>query len=166
MKTFLSAILIVTLLSAGSFAADPVVSQEKKNNIIQLLEMTGTLKIAAQFADVSSVQIFDALMEAKPDIPKEVSGIIKSEMKAVIYEQINNGGFMERFIPVYDKYYTDEEIKDLIAFYQTNLGKKLIRVLPDITSESMVVGQKWGEAVAPIAIRRIQKRLQEEGIEI
>jgi hypothetical protein len=48
-------------------------------------------------------------------------------------------------IPVYNKYYTHDEIKQLIAFYESSLGKKLVEVTPLLTQETMIIGQKWGE---------------------
>jgi hypothetical protein len=45
----------------------------------------------------------------------------------------------------YDKYLTDEDVKGLIAFYQTPIGQKMNSVLPKIVLEMQTQGQKLGE---------------------
>jgi hypothetical protein len=48
-------------------------------------------------------------------------------------------------VPAYSKYYTHDEIKQLIAFYETPLGRRVVEVTPSITQETMLIGQTWGE---------------------
>jgi hypothetical protein len=48
-------------------------------------------------------------------------------------------------VPIYDKYFSHEEIKGLIRFYETPLGQKTISVLPQLTTELMTQGRRLGE---------------------
>jgi hypothetical protein len=52
---------------------------------------------------------------------------------------------MDLLMPIYAKYYTDEDLKGLIALYQTPLGKKMLTVLPKIMAESQAAGGQWGQ---------------------
>lgn len=52
---------------------------------------------------------------------------------------------IDKAVPSYDKYLSDEEIKGLIAFYQTPLGQKTISVLPKLTVELQAEGAQWGQ---------------------
>ena len=63
--------------------------------------------------------------------------------------------FVNLTIPIYDKYFTQDEIEGLTKFYQTSLGKKVITVLPQVLvesqTESMKLGEKYGrEAMAEV----------------
>jgi hypothetical protein len=63
--------------------------------------------------------------------------------------------FVNLTIPIYDKYFTQDEIEGLTKFYQTALGKKVITVLPQVLvesqTESMKLGEKYGrEAMAEV----------------
>ncbi|MFM7407780.1 MAG: DUF2059 domain-containing protein [Cuspidothrix sp.] len=60
---------------------------------------------------------------------------------------------------MYSKYFTNEEIKGIIAFYETPLGKKTLSVLPQISQESTAIGIKYGRQAAERAL----KKLEEEG---
>ena len=50
-------------------------------------------------------------------------------------------------IPVYDRYFSDDDIKGLIVFYQTPVGQKLIAAGPKIALEMQGQGQKLGEQI-------------------
>ena len=39
---------------------------------------------------------------------------------------------MNLLVPIYDKHWTDEDVKGLILFYETPLGQKMITVLPQV----------------------------------
>lgn len=48
-------------------------------------------------------------------------------------------------LPLYDKYFTDEEIKALTKFYETPVGRKSVSTLPQLTMEMQQEGKAWGE---------------------
>ena len=64
---------------------------------------------------------------------------------------------MELIIPIYSRHLTHEDIKGLIVFYESPLGRKMTALLPAIAQESMQVGEQWGIEVA----QKVQKRLEE-----
>ncbi|AKD05589.1 hypothetical protein PKOR_07985 [Pontibacter korlensis] len=59
-------------------------------------------------------------------------------------------------VPIYDKHFTHQEIKDLIALYSTPLGQKLLDKMPVIMQESMLKGQQYGQEVATRVIQKMQ----------
>ena len=44
-------------------------------------------------------------------------------------------GIIRQIVPIYDKYYSPEELREIIAFYKTPAGQKMIEVTPKIMSE-------------------------------
>ena len=44
----------------------------------------------------------------------------------------------------WDKHYSHDEIKQLVAFYESPIGKKMVATQPLIVQESQVAGQQWG----------------------
>lgn len=95
----------------------------------------------------------------------KLNQIIKEEMMS----EIDFGELGDLLVPVYDRNFTHGDIKSMIAFYDSPVGKKLISVLPSVTKETMVVGQIWGEKMAirlENKIPSIIQRLAEREIEI
>jgi hypothetical protein len=62
-------------------------------------------------------------------------------------------------VPIYDRHFTLGEVNQLIAFYSTPTGKKVIAEMPGVMQESMAAGQKWGEALGA----KIGAQLEKEG---
>ena len=66
--------------------------------------------------------------------------------------------------PIYNKHFTEDELRKMIEINDTEFGKKLIRVMPLISQEGMLVGQEFGQKLGPKIQKRITKRFKEEGI--
>jgi hypothetical protein len=135
------------------------ISPEKRALISELLEVTEAKKNALavfnamldenekQMPDIvwqgllnqKEVQELDA--EAKEALRKKL--LAESErMNKRIRELFSAGIDMARVIEdvsvdLYDKYFTEDEIKDLIVFYKSHTGKKTTEVLPKMFGESM-----------------------------
>ena len=48
-------------------------------------------------------------------------------------------------IPIYDRHFTADELRQLLAFYRTSIGHKLLTEQPAIAQEAMATGQQWGQ---------------------
>ncbi|MBV9848651.1 MAG: DUF2059 domain-containing protein [Armatimonadetes bacterium] len=122
------------------------VSPEKEKAIRQLLDVVGTAKLMDQMMD----QMLTSFHGSFPDVPPEVWTKLRARMKTE--------NMITLIIPVYDKYYTTEDINGLLAFYQTPLGQKVIATLPQVSRESMAIGQAWGQKQAQSVIRELERQ--------
>ncbi|RED48917.1 DUF2059 domain-containing protein [Seonamhaeicola aphaedonensis] len=61
------------------------------------------------------------------------------------------GGIYNKIAELYMEEFTKEEIKELTAFYNTDLGKKLAEKQLGLAQKSMMAGQTWGMEVQAIA---------------
>jgi hypothetical protein len=156
------------LFAALSLVAAPVaaddLSPQKRADIERLLEMTGATRIGRQMTAVLAAHMAQSLRQSHPEIPQKALDVLPEEVGAVF--EANIGKFVAAIIPVYHRYFTAEEIKGMIAFYSTDLGKKAISALPGLMSESMVIGQQWGQALEPAIAERVRARLKKEGIDL
>ena len=51
---------------------------------------------------------------------------------------------VELYAPFYERYYTLEDIKGLIAFYETELGRKVARTTPSLSTDLYKAGEQLG----------------------
>ena len=56
-------------------------------------------------------------------------------------------GLIKQLIPIYKKHFTKEEVKAIVAFYESPIGKKLASQTPLISVESMQVSQNWAKGL-------------------
>lgn len=66
---------------------------------------------------------------------------------------------LELIVPVYQKHMTIEDLKELIKFYETPVGKKFALKTPLIVQESMQVGQQWGMKIG----QDFAKKMKDKG---
>lgn len=137
--------LLILSLCVLSLSANAQ-STSKIQKINQLLELTGSGKMAIQMMD----QIMGSLKTTHSKTSEDFLKEFKKEVKA---EDLTN-----MIIPIYDKHYTESDIDQLIAFYNSPIGKKMISTMPQVIQESMVVGQTWGKQI----IEKIQAKLKEK----
>jgi hypothetical protein len=146
MKKRIAALAIFVTVATSAFAAD--IQPKKKQSIRTLLELTGMVKVADQMIG----QMFEQFAKSAPSVPPEAWQRLKKKMKA--------DELVVLIIPVYDKYYTQEDLDGMIAFYRMPVGQKVIRTLPDVSREGFNVGQEWGRRKG----EEVVKELRAEGL--
>ena len=154
----------LVLAWAAPLAAADDLTPEKRADIERLLEMTGATRIGRQMAALSAQHMVQSLKLSHPGIPPNVLQMLPEEVGAVFDSQI--GSFIAQIIPVYHRYFTADEVKGMIGFYSTALGRKAISAMPGLMSESMVIGREWGESLSPAIAERVRARLKKEGVEL
>lgn len=73
-------------------------------------------------------------------------------------KEVDEQALINLIIPIYKKYYTQEDLKAIIAFYETPVGKKSINVLPNITKDSMTAGQAWGLEIGTKVVNKLKEQ--------
>lgn len=51
------------------------------------------------------------------------------------------------FIQIYDRHFSADDLRQLLAFYRTPIGQKLIAEQPAVAREAMAGGQQWGQRI-------------------
>jgi hypothetical protein len=73
-------------------------------------------------------------------------------------KKANPNELIDLVVPIYDRHLSSDDVKGLVAFYQTPPGKNFIAAQPKITQESMTAGQEWGRTIAQRVIDELQKQ--------
>ena len=167
MKNIVRMLCVLLLAFAAPSHAGDALTPEKQADIQRLLQVTGAMDIGQIFSKAVVQQMTEAIKKARPDVPAKMFDVVAEEVNKTIAESmVAKGGFVDQVVPVYHKYFSHEEIKALVAFYQTPVGKKAVTVMPRMVQESMVIGQQWGQGLGPVIQQRIRARLKQEGVEL
>jgi hypothetical protein len=111
------------------------------------MALTGSQKLGEQVLE----QMF---LQLKSQLPKVPESFWKE-----VWSKIDFNEMLEQMVPVHEKYLTREEIKELLKFYESPVGQRLVSVMPRISEETTVAGQKWVLGVGQM----IEKKLEEGG---
>ncbi|NTV28642.1 MAG: DUF2059 domain-containing protein [Candidatus Omnitrophica bacterium] len=100
---------------------------DKKQLILKFIDVFGTKRMmSANFS-----QMMKSMTPEQAD----------SFQKAIKVDDI-----IQALLPIYDKHFSEAELKTLIDFYSTPVGRKLIDTIPALMSESVEVSAKYFEA--------------------
>lgn len=129
--------------AAKASKAQVAVAADKQADIRRLLALTGAASVATQAMDGMEKNIRPLITDSLP------AGDYRDKLVDLFFEKFHSkrdpDKLVDLIVPIYDKYYTGDEIKGLLDLYQTPLGKKMIAVLPKIMAESQAAGGKWGQ---------------------
>jgi TonB family protein len=135
--------------SSGPSKIDP----SKEADIRRLLDLMGTAKLARQVMDLTEENLKPLLSESLP--PGEYREKLIDLFFAKLHSKFAAQQFIDIVVPSYDKYFTDEEIKGLIQFYESPLGQKMASVQPELASESQKAGKQWAVVWAQESMRDV-----------
>lgn len=174
----LAATLLVALACAGAHAADAkapaaaAVDQKASTAARELLEamnyrvttaaamkqmtanMPAMMRSGAENSirnnpNLSDKEKTDKLAEVDRMVPKAVAAVTKVLEDPKVADEM-----MAEVVPLYARYFSVDEMKQLAAFYRTPAGKKSLQVMPQLMGEGMQIGQR---VIGP----RINKVMQE-----
>jgi len=95
--------------------------------------------LALRYMEVSGVKesmrkTFDNVISQAPE-----------QDRAKLSRAFNVEEIVLELVPVYDRYFTDEELQDLIDFYQSPTGQKVLEVNPMLLKDSMEISYRYFE---------------------
>ncbi|HEU5052900.1 MAG TPA: DUF2059 domain-containing protein, partial [Hanamia sp.] len=100
-------ILIVLSFFVSSNFVNAQIDSGRAAHVRELLEITGSAKLGIQMIN-SLINTFE---QQNPDVPAEFWNGFKKE--------VNTSDLINIIIPIYTKYYSDDDILQLIQFYKT-----------------------------------------------
>lgn len=129
--------------SAATAPSQTRIDPTKEADIRQFMEVAGIKTLMSQVLGNMSTSIKPLMAQALP------AGAYRDQLVDLFFAKFQSKADLQQvldlIVPIYDQHLSDDEIKGLIKFYQTPLGQKMVKALPEMTTESQQVCQKWGE---------------------
>ena len=129
-------ILIITIVLISQFGN----AQDLfKTDAIKVLKVSGS---AAQM-ELAKEQILANIAEdKKADFAKEFDASLPA--------------LYDKMAKVYMETFTHEEIKQMLKFYDSPIGKKISEKAAELTKKNMAAGQEWGMELQGIMMKYMQ----------
>ena len=148
------------MLSLGIMAAEPVVVGATDESIEKLFEVThlSDAMTAGFEQGVKGGQVGMDMAKIPPDMAKKMAKG-QARMMAIMKDEISYDKIKYELIKVYRKKYTQEEIDQLIKFFETDLGKKYATAQIEIMPEIQDVLLPKIKAVLPQAMKVMMEEM-------
>lgn len=145
---------------ASSGQAKPI-DPVKDADIRSLMELIGARDQIQDAVGNSSEQYREKLLATVPNNDKGqafVTSFIESYQKKFDVDQMT-----EQLVAIYDKHYTDDEIKTMLQFYGSPVGQKVAAETPKIGREIQAVSRTTGAKAAKDALQALKAQNPEIG---
>ncbi len=109
-------------------------------------ELLGLLNVERMMFDTSKVAFSPFLKQFKGQGYSDEAVKEVSEAADAYFGQVSGDpDLKEEMAKMYEKVYTVEELKELIAFYKSPVGQKSLQLMPSLTQEGGKMGEKYAE---------------------
>lgn len=130
--TFLAIGLAV--LAQPAAGADKASDKKKESHRKAVLELFKTMGLARQF-EASVDEVLDVQVRANP-----VLAGMRPTMKQFYDRYLSYKSLEEDMVKLYTEAFTEADVKELIKFYKTSVGKKLLAKQGELTKKASELG--------------------------
>ena len=146
---FFKSIIIFIFLSLSALAT----TSEKRELIETLINKTSGGSFASMMEPMTDTILNYYLSAASQNLSLKDSDLkileyrISQYFKKLMYSEESLNKLMDLLVPIYDQYYSENDLRELELFYDSNIGKKVIETMPLLMADSTLAGQKWAELI-------------------
>lgn len=120
-------------------------TQTKIDKVKELISLSGTFTLSKKIES----EVISRYRKKYDNVPDSVWKSIEPQIK--IDELINE------VAEIYGKNFTEKEIDQLLIFYKSDLGKKLIQNTPNIMTQIQTSSSNWGNKVHNLINGELEK---------
>jgi len=100
------------------------------------------------------------LLQQNPNLSKVLNEVAE-KMRADLAPRFDELG--NEISRLYATSFTEQELKDLLAFYKSPLGKKVLTEQPKIADASLRFAQNWANALSDEVVAKMREELKKRG---
>ena len=156
-------LLAIALTACAAMTAVPASEEGKALEAEQLVRYSLTGQIMKNVENSYSDQLGSMLTSM--EVPAEQAEQLISEVIKSVADN-EHQRLIDALVPIYRRYYTADEIHQLLSFYKTDVARKSLKVSSQIAAESQQPVRLWNERFEDELIKRVDARLNELGLSI
>ena len=105
-------------------------------------------------------QSLSVFLQQNPDLGKDLSETVKG-MAPDFEKRVSE--IVDIVASVYATRFSEAELKDILNFYRSASGKKLVAQLPSVLEESFVKTQEWSAKISEQIVVRLRNDMKKRG---
>lgn len=164
----LSTLLAASALALGTAGAHAdELTATKRAQIKTLLELTGVKAIPEQIASNTVQSWVPGVRQLDPKFPDKGFSLARDAFAAALNAKTDAaGGLIDQVTIVYHNAFSASEVADLVKFYQSPLGKKMLASQAKVNGETFQTAMKWADSLSADVEQRIDAALKKEGLKL
>jgi len=169
-KTWYRMIGVLAFAATVALSALPAAAQQKAAPTAAQIALARELIVIKGAGKIFEAVIPGVIVEAKntilaqnPSLQKDVNEV-GDQLRVEYAPRLND--VLTQFATVFAGYFTEQELKDLLAFYKSPIGQKMTSLEPEAIDKSMRSGQDWAIKFSEEVLARMRAELKKKGHEL
>ncbi len=129
----------------------------------QIVDASGAARAFDPILPSIVQQTYAQLVQQNPDLQKSLLEVAQALGPEFLKRQPE---VVEIMIQSYASHFTEAELKELVTFYSSPTGKKLVTELPLVLEESFAKAREWGNKIQEQVTARIREEMGKRGNKI
>ena len=126
----------------------------------ELISITGATTLFGPLIAGVVEQAKGLYLQQNPGLSKDLNEIA-TQMRTDLQPRFSE--LTDEVARLYAANLTEQELKDILAFYKTTAGKKLLATQPQIVDSSMKFAQEWANKLSDQVIAKMRDELKKRG---
>ena len=156
-----AAVAVVVLVAFGSPAsAQPKSSPAAMATAQELIKITGATTLFNPLIPGVVEQAKLLFLQQNPGLGKDLNEVA-AKLREKYASHLNE--LTTHVAGLYVQRFTEAELKQLVTFYRSPLGKKLLAQQPEIVDSSMKYAQNWANDLSDKVIAEMREEMKKRG---
>ena len=157
----LAALLLLACTTVGTAArAQPAPSASAISTAKELVETKGGTAMFDPVVISVVEQTKAALLQTNPQLSKDLNDV-STQLRTEFAPRRDE--LMSYAAKLYADRFSEQELKDMLAFYKSPLGRKMTNVEPQVLDETFNYVQQWGGRVSEEVMNRFRAEMKKKG---
>ncbi len=151
---------------ATAASSEPL-TDTKRANIKKLLELTGVRALPEQIANSTVQSMSGGIRQLDPKFPDRGFIVMRDAILSGLNAKVDTtGGLLDQITQVYHNNFTANEIAEILKFYESPAGRKVIGQQGKVNSETFQVAMRWADSMGAELDQRMDAALKKENIKL
>jgi hypothetical protein len=146
-----------------AFAPSARAQQPSANSIAmanEILDIKGSMNLFSPLIPGVVEQSKNTLLQMNPNMFKDLTEVADALRKEYAPRLT---ALRQDIVKIYAARFTEQELKDTLAFYKSPVGKKLLSEEPAFVERSMSAAQDWAVKLNEEALQRFRAEMRKRG---
>jgi hypothetical protein len=139
--------------SSSHNSATARIDAGKRADIRSLMDLVGTREAVRESTARQTEEFRENLVSALPEKQREQQFV--NVLVTDYQKKFNAEAVTDQLVAIYDQHFTDDEIKGLLQFYNSPLGRKFAAETPKITAEIAAANRSEGTRTATLIVQQL-----------
>lgn len=126
----------------------------------EIIDAKGSMVIFEPLVPGVVEQAKNVFLQTNPNLSKDLNEVAANLRKQLA---LRIGNLKAESAKVYASHFTEQELKEIAAFYKTPLGKKMIDEEPKIVDSTLRMAQDWANRLSEEVLGMFRSEMKKKG---